>query len=100
MARRPWDMSLDHSLTHRRHRTRTRRPAAARTTRRLPRLRILPARVRLALLVLVVLVALLFGGWLWFRDSSFVRATRIQVTGVTSSAEPRIDAALDGAARG
>jgi cell division protein FtsQ len=58
-------------------------------------------RARLRLLVAIVLVAaLLGGGWLWLRDSSLVRVTRVQVTGVTSSAEPRIDAALDAAARG
>ena len=49
--------------------------------------------------VVVVLVGLLAGGWLWLRDSSFVGVTDVTVTGATTSEEARIRAALDDAAR-
>jgi cell division protein FtsQ len=112
-------VSIDHPLSQRRARSkgkgharskgrghdRSNGPGRGRstTTRRgAARRRIVAAGRRRArlLALLVVVAALLGGGWLWLRGSSFVRVTRVQVTGVTSSAEPRIDAALDAAARG
>jgi cell division protein FtsQ len=93
-------LSLDQPLTHRRARSK-RTSKAAGTARRGARARVVAAgrrRLRLVLLVVAVL-ALLAGGWLWLRDSSLVRVTRVQVTGVTTSAEPRIEGALDAAAR-
>jgi cell division protein FtsQ len=80
-------MSFDQTLSRTRGRRRTLR--ALRIT--LPRLRLL--------LALAVLVVLGFAGWTWLRDSSFVRVTDVRVTGATSSAEPRIRAALDTAGR-
>jgi cell division protein FtsQ len=47
----------------------------------------------------VLLAAVLVGGWLWFRDSSLVRVNDVMITGATTSDEARIRAALDGAAR-
>ena len=47
----------------------------------------------------LVTVGLLAGGWLWLRDSSFVRVDDVYVTGATTSEEGRIKAALERAAR-
>jgi cell division protein FtsQ len=80
-------MSLDQTLSRSRGRRRAVRPVRLR-------------RAHLRLLVAIVaLAALVGGGWLWLRDSSLVRVREVQVTGTTSSAEPRIRAALEGAGR-
>ena len=47
----------------------------------------------------LVTVGLLAGGWLWLRDSSFVRVDDVYVTGATTSEEGRIRSALERAAR-
>jgi cell division protein FtsQ len=47
----------------------------------------------------VVLAAVLTGGWLWLRDSSLARVTQVRVTGATTSEQARVRAALDAAAR-
>ena len=47
----------------------------------------------------LVTVGLLAGGWLWLRDSSFVRVDDVYVTGATTSEQVRIKAALERAAR-
>jgi cell division protein FtsQ len=47
----------------------------------------------------LVLAAMLAGGWLWLRDSSLARITQVQVTGATTSEATSIRAALDAAAR-
>ena len=71
--------------------------------RTMPRAR--AARVRLPriplklLLALVVIVAILVAGWMWFRDSSLVRVRDVQVTGATSSERTRVISALESAAR-
>jgi cell division protein FtsQ len=57
-------------------------------------------RTRRALLVAIVLVALLLGGWLWLRDSSLVAVTRVRVTGASGPDAGAIRGALAGAARG
>ncbi len=62
-------------LARRRPLTR-RRPVA--TGRRLPR-----PGVRV-LLVVVLIAAVLAGGWLWFRDSSLVAVKRVRVSGVSA----------------
>jgi cell division protein FtsQ len=46
-----------------------------------------------------VLAGLLFGGWVWLRDSSLARVTEVRVTGATTSDEARIRSALESAAR-
>jgi len=51
------------------------------------------------LAALVLVAALLAGGWLWVRDSALARVKQVQVTGATTSEEPRIRDALDAAAR-
>jgi cell division protein FtsQ len=81
-------MSINQTLTRSRGR---RRPLRAVRLRR-PRLRLLVA--------LVVLAAALFGAWTWLRDASPTRVRDVRVTGITSSAEPRIRDALERAARG
>jgi len=78
-------MSLDPTLP-RRESARLRAP-------RLPRV---PLRLLVALATLVLLAA---GAWAWVRDSSLARVREVEITGSTSSEEPRIRAALDGAAR-
>jgi cell division protein FtsQ len=47
----------------------------------------------------MVLAAVLVGGWLWLRDSSLARVTQVHVTGATTSERADIQAALDTAAR-
>jgi cell division protein FtsQ len=51
------------------------------------------------LAALLLLVAILAGGWLWVRDSALARVKQVTVTGATTSEEPRIRDALDAAAR-
>jgi cell division protein FtsQ len=51
------------------------------------------------LAALLLLVAILAGGWLWVRDSALARVKQVTVTGATTSDEPRIRDALDAAAR-
>jgi cell division protein FtsQ len=80
-------MSIDHTLT----RTRGRRTVRAVRLRR-------PNR---RLVLAVALLALLAGaGYRWGRDASIVQVRAVRVTGTTSSAQPRIREALEGAARG
>jgi cell division protein FtsQ len=43
--------------------------------------------------------AVLFGGWMWVRDSPLAAVREVSVTGATSSEEGRIRAALEDAAR-
>lgn len=54
-------------------------------------------RFRLAGVILAV-AALLVGGWLWFRDSSFVRVRDVYIAGLSSSQENVIRAKLRQAA--
>lgn len=70
-----------------------RRPLSLRWPLRRPRL-----HPRL-ILGLAVLLALLGGGWLWFRDSSFVAVKRVAVTGQSGPDAGAIQAALITAAR-
>jgi cell division protein FtsQ len=105
MVRRRPRMSLDQSLNRlgrRRHAGRAplgRRGSGGSRSRRLTLPRSGRPRLRL-LIAIVVLAGLLGGGYLLLRDSGLVRVEEVRVTGVSSSAEPRIDAALDAAARG
>ena len=46
----------------------------------------------------MAVTALLAGGWLWVRDSSLARVTRVSVTGATTSDEQRIRGAIERAA--
>src|SRR5215218_5505870 len=57
----------------------------------------LPWRVLAGLLLSLAGLAL---GWLWFRDSSFAAVERVTITGSTSSEEGQVRAALEAAARG
>jgi cell division protein FtsQ len=88
-------MSLDHTLprTRTRGRRAPRAPGAPLRALRVPHLR------RRILLAVVLVAAGLPAGWMWLRDSSFVRVTDVQVRGATSSAQPRIRDALDVAGR-
>jgi cell division protein FtsQ len=88
-------MSLDHPLNRLGRRRPAGRPRFASLRR--PR-RPSPPRARLILAVVAAL-AVLGGGYALLRNSSFVRVTEVRVTGVDSSAEPRIDQALDATAR-
>jgi cell division protein FtsQ len=72
-------------------RLRRRAPRAPARRGSLPR----PALV----VILLVIVALLFGGWLWLRDSSLVAINRVAVTGVSGPDAGRIRGALIRAAR-
>ena len=50
--------------------------------------------------VAVTVIALTAGGAIWFRDSSLVAATNVQVTGVTASDGDQVTTALKNAAQG
>lgn len=56
-------------------------------------------RARLAIVVVAVL-ALLAGGWVWLRDSPLVAVQRVTVTGLGGAQSSQIRAALTVAARG
>lgn len=64
-----------------------------------PRLSLRSRWVRRLLIVVVLLGALLLGGWLWVRDSSLVAVTKVTVTGATGPDAGAIRSALVGAAR-
>jgi cell division protein FtsQ len=57
-------------------------------------------RLRIALIVCVVAVPLLAGGWLWLRGSSLVAVRHVRVIGAHGSDASAIDATLSSAARG
>jgi cell division protein FtsQ len=61
------------------------------------RLHRLPWRVLAGLLLALAGLAL---GWLWFRDSSFAAVRQVTVSGSTSSEDARVRAALEAAGRG
>lgn len=63
-----------------------------------PGLRTTP-RLRLAIVVAVLLVGLLFGAWLWLRDSSLVAVNRVTITGAAGADAAEIRSALRSAAR-
>lgn len=56
-------------------------------------------RARAWILLAVLLAATAFGGWLWLRDSSFVRVEQVTVSGATGAEGPDVRRALDQAAR-
>jgi cell division septal protein FtsQ len=62
---------------------------------RLPRAR----RPRIALLLAPAAIALLLGGWLWFRDSSFASVQSVQISGVSGPGAAEIETALRRSAR-
>jgi cell division protein FtsQ len=72
------------------------RRAAGRVRSRTPRLPRVPLRLLVALLLLG---ALGYGGWTWLRDSSLAEVRDVEITGASSSEEPKVRAALDAAAR-
>jgi cell division protein FtsQ len=47
---------------------------------------------------LLAVLALAGGGWMWLRDSSLVRVSDVQITGVTASDGEQVKAALESAA--
>jgi len=56
-------------------------------------------RARIALIVVLAALAVLSGGYLLLRDSSFVAVQRVQISGVHGAEAQAIDAALVSAAR-
>jgi cell division protein FtsQ len=62
------------------------------------RLRFTP-RVRLVLLLAVLVAGLLFGAWLWLRDSSFVAVDQVTISGESGADAAAIRGALRSAAR-
>jgi cell division protein FtsQ len=56
-------------------------------------------RLRIALLVMLIALPLLGGGWLWLRHSSLVAVQHVRVSGVHGSEAHAIEAALTGAAK-
>jgi cell division protein FtsQ len=57
-------------------------------------------RLRIAMLASVLALALLLGGWIWFRNSPLVAVRRVQIKGVQGPDAGAIEAALTRAARG
>jgi cell division protein FtsQ len=68
-------------------------------SRRLLRSRAIPRPSPKVVVAVVAVVALGFGAWLWFRDSSLVAVKRVAVTGVTGPDAARIRDALETSAR-
>ena len=66
---------------------------------RLPRLPRRIGRPRPALLAAPLVLALLAGAWLWFRDSSFASVQAVQIRGVSGPGAAQIEGALTRAAR-
>jgi cell division protein FtsQ len=64
-----------------------------------PRAALLRVRWLRLLPVVAIVVAALIGGWLWLRDSQLVAVHRVEIRGVTSADAPRVEAALQQAAR-
>jgi cell division septal protein FtsQ len=64
--------------------------------------RLLPRRIRSLHSLVLVLALVLVGylGWLWYRDSSFVKVHRVTVTGLSGPDVPEIRDALTQAALG
>jgi cell division protein FtsQ len=58
-----------------------------------------PRHLLRGFVAVTVLGGLLFGGWMWIRDSGVARVETVTVTGATTSEEGRIRAALERAAR-
>jgi cell division protein FtsQ len=56
-------------------------------------------RTRLTILALLVVAVLGGGGWLWFRDSSFVAVQKVTVTGESGPDAAAISSALQSSAR-
>jgi cell division protein FtsQ len=56
-------------------------------------------RLRIAVIALALAVALLAGGWLWLRNSSFVSVEHVRVSGLHGADAHAIEAALSDAAR-
>jgi cell division protein FtsQ len=56
--------------------------------------------LRIALLAALIAIPLLGGGWLWFRQSSFVAVQHVQIVGVQGADAPAVEAALTRAAHG
>jgi cell division protein FtsQ len=52
------------------------------------------------LLVLAIAALVLFGCWMWFRDSSLVAVTKVTITGAAGPAAAEIDSALRSTAHG
>ncbi|MDE3069253.1 MAG: FtsQ-type POTRA domain-containing protein [Acidobacteriota bacterium] len=66
----------------------------------LPRLPRIGRQARRAALAALLVMALLGGFWLWFRDSSFAAVERVRVSGVSGPGAAQIEAALRRSARG
>ncbi len=62
------------------------------------RLRVTP-RMRLAALAIVILAALLFGAWMWVRDSSLVGVDQVTISGASGADAMAIRSALRSSAR-
>jgi cell division protein FtsQ len=56
-------------------------------------------RLRIKLLAALLGLALLLGGWLWFRDSTLVAVRQVRISGVQGPDAASIEAALTRAAR-
>jgi len=65
-----------------------------------PQIVALPRRLRVALCALPIMLVLLGGGWLWFRDSPLVAVRDVQISGVQGGDAARVQSALTAAARG
>jgi cell division protein FtsQ len=76
------------------------RPRVAQRRRALRRPRLHVFRPFRLLAAVISVGLLLFGGWMWLRDSALVAASHVTVTGVTGPDSAAIRSALRGAAHG
>jgi cell division septal protein FtsQ len=76
-----------------------RRRRTGRIGRVIRRIRALPRALKILLAVLLVVLPLLAGGWLWFRDSQFVAVQQVTITGLSADAPDAVRSALTAAAR-
>jgi cell division septal protein FtsQ len=92
-------MSVTRTLSRRRRLGATLGSPATGQRRAAPRRPRLRPRLRLAMAATVVLAGLLFGAWMWVRDSSLVGVDQVTIRGASGAEATAIRSALRASAR-